>query len=93
MEPPNKGHFGTSHTVLCRGAVLFSEVKDVLVHWEGCAEMCGGCLYLRGSFIGGSTVLLEVGCPVPDAQKRATFYKDPHNKELDQVVKWLTKLM
>ena len=23
LEPPNKGHFGTSHFVLCREAVLF----------------------------------------------------------------------
>ena len=40
VEPPNKGHFGTSHFVLCREVVLFSEVKNVLVQWEGCPEMC-----------------------------------------------------
>ena len=56
VEPPNKGHFGTSHFVLYREAVLFLEVKNVLVQWEGCAEMCplqGGCPFLRGSFIRG----------------------------------------
>ena len=54
VEPPNKGHFGTSHFVLCREAVFFSEVKNVLVQWEGCAEMCplqGGCLFLGGSTV------------------------------------------
>ena len=34
VEPPNKGHFGTSHFVLCREGVLFSEVKNVLLKWE-----------------------------------------------------------
>ena len=28
VEPPNKGHIGTSHFVLCREVVLSSEVKN-----------------------------------------------------------------
>ncbi len=36
MEPLNKGHFGTSHFVPCREAVLFSEVENVLhIHFWG----------------------------------------------------------
>ena len=31
VEPPNKGHVGTSHFVLCREVVLSSEIKNVLV--------------------------------------------------------------
>ena len=31
VEPPNKGHIGTSHFVLCR---LSLEIKNVLVLWE-----------------------------------------------------------
>ncbi len=30
MEPPSKGHYGTSHFVPCRETVLFSEVENVL---------------------------------------------------------------
>ena len=29
VMPPNKGHFGASHVVLCRETVLFSEVQNV----------------------------------------------------------------
>ncbi len=36
VEPPNKGHFGTNHSVTCRDAVLFSEVENVLhIHFWG----------------------------------------------------------
>ena len=34
MEPPNKGHFGVSHFVLCREAVFFSEVQNILVRYS-----------------------------------------------------------
>ena len=34
VEPLNKGHFGTSHFVLCRDVVLSLEVDNVLVLWE-----------------------------------------------------------
>ena len=35
VEPPNKGHIETSHIVLCREVVLFSEVNFVcLVHLQ-----------------------------------------------------------
>jgi hypothetical protein len=30
MEPPNRGHFGTNHRVLCREAVLLSEVSKYI---------------------------------------------------------------
>ena len=59
VEPPNKGHFGTSHFVLCWEVVLFLEVKN---EWERCPELrplLGGCPYLGGSFIRGSTVCTE----------------------------------
>jgi hypothetical protein len=55
----NKGHFGTNYRVLCRepGCPL----SDVLLQWE--ILLLGHCLvsfmrspFLRGSFIGGSTV-------------------------------------
>ena len=58
VEPPNKGHFGISHVVLCREVVLFSEVQNV---WEWYFEECPlqrGCPFLGGSFIGGSTVVI-----------------------------------
>ncbi len=47
MEPPSKGHFGTSHVVPCTEAVLFSEVERVLlVIWE-VSFLCGEvALYL-----------------------------------------------
>ena len=61
VEPLNKGHFGTSHFVLCKEAVLCSEVKNVLLQWEGCTE--GGCPFLGESFIGGSTVPLSLNLP------------------------------
>ena len=32
VEPPNKGHVGTSHFVLCREVVLSLKVDNVLVH-------------------------------------------------------------
>ncbi len=36
VEPSSKGHFGTSHFVSCRKAVLFSEVENVLhIHFRG----------------------------------------------------------
>ncbi len=36
MEPPNKGHLGVSHFVLCLEVVLFLEVKNVhTALWEG----------------------------------------------------------
>ena len=31
VEPPNKGHAGTGHFVLCREVVLSLEVENVLV--------------------------------------------------------------
>ena len=34
LEPPNKGHVGTSHFVLCREVFLSLEVENVLVLWE-----------------------------------------------------------
>ena len=34
MEPPNKGHVGTSHFVHCREVVFPLEVENVLVVWE-----------------------------------------------------------
>ena len=35
LEPPNKGHVGTSHFVICREVVLSLEVENVLVVlWE-----------------------------------------------------------
>jgi len=60
VEPPNKGHFGTSCFVPCREVVPFSEVKDVLIPWERVPEqrpLLGGCPLLGGSFIRGSTIL------------------------------------
>ena len=59
VEPPNKGHFGASHVVLYREAVLFSEVQNVMVLWEWYFEECPlqrGRPFLGGSFIRGSTV-------------------------------------
>ncbi len=38
VEPPIKGHLGTSHFVPCREVILFSEVENVLhihVHFWG----------------------------------------------------------
>ena len=35
VAPPSKGHFGISHFVLNREVVIFSEVKNVLMLWEG----------------------------------------------------------
>ena len=40
VEPPNRGHFGASHVVLCREVVPFSEVQYVLVLWEWYFEEC-----------------------------------------------------
>ncbi len=61
-EPPNKGHFGTSHFVHCREVVLFSEFVSVLhVHSWGYwgSVLCKrGCPFLGESFVRGSTVLL-----------------------------------
>ena len=58
MEPPNKGHFGTNHSVHCREDVLFSEVsKCIITMGTGTYEVSiirGP--FLRGSFIGGFTV-------------------------------------
>ena len=34
VEPLNKGHVGTSHSVLCREVVLSLEVENVFVLWE-----------------------------------------------------------
>ena len=68
VEPPNKGHFGTSHFVLCRDVVLSLEVDNVLVLWE--SERLGPkevsfierllllCPLFRGSTIRGSTVII-----------------------------------
>ena len=55
MEPPSKGQFGISHLVLWRKVVLFSEV--IPMQWESGREhpLLGGCPFLGGSFIGGST--------------------------------------
>ena len=33
VEPPNKGHFGGTASVLISEVVLFSEVKNVLMLW------------------------------------------------------------
>ena len=44
--------------------VIFSEVKNELLLWERGPEVCpllGGCPFLRGSFIGGSTVHTYAG--------------------------------
>ena len=51
VKPPNEGHVGTSHFVLCREVVLSLEVENVLVHvlWES-----------EGSFIKRSFLL----CPL-----------------------------
>ncbi len=35
MEPKSKGHFGTSHFVPCREAVLFSEVEMYCIYTLG----------------------------------------------------------
>ena len=34
VEPLNRGHFGTSHFVLCKEAIHSLEVENVLVLWE-----------------------------------------------------------
>ena len=59
VEPLNKGHFGICHFVIRWEVVLFSELKHEALLWERGPEACplsGGCPYLGGSFIGGSTV-------------------------------------
>ncbi len=40
VEPPNKGHLGISHFVLCWEVVPFSEVKNVLLLRERGPEEC-----------------------------------------------------
>ncbi len=35
VEPPSKGHFGTSHFVPCREVVLFSEVEMYCIYTLG----------------------------------------------------------
>ena len=40
VEPPNKGHFGDTASVLISEVVLFSEVKNVLMLWERDPEEC-----------------------------------------------------
>ena len=60
MEPPCKGHFGAIHFVLYGEVVLFSEVKNELLQWGRGPEECpllGGCPFLRGSFIIGSSTI------------------------------------
>ena len=55
------GYFGASHVVLCREAVLFSEVQYVYMLWERYFEECPlqrSRPFLRGSSIGGFTVSL-----------------------------------
>ena len=59
VEPPNKGHFGASHVVLCREAVLF---RNVLVLWGRYSEECPlqkDHPSLGGSFIRGSTACIS----------------------------------
>ena len=59
VEPLNKGHF-TSQFVLCSEVVLFLRLKWIIA-WERCPEECpllGGCPFLGGSFIRGSTSYL-----------------------------------
>ena len=78
VEPPNKGHLGTSHFVLRWEAVLFSEVKNELLLWERGPEVCplsGGCLCLGGSFIGGSTVCTHVHTLLYTWEKPARVYR------------------
>ena len=33
VEPPNKGHFGDTASVLISEVVLFSEVKNIIMLW------------------------------------------------------------
>ena len=59
VEPPNKGHIGTFRLSLVerlsssRRSIYTQNVQ--LVHF--CLSFIGGCPYLGGSFIGGSTVI------------------------------------
>ena len=55
VEPLNKGHFGTSHFVLCWEAVLFLEVTAL-----GKVSKRVSKLSLSGPYIGGSTVWLRL---------------------------------
>ena len=60
VEPPSKGHFWTNHFVICREAVLFSEVENLLhIHFEGYGKcpLYKGCPFLGGPFITGLIVL------------------------------------
>ena len=68
VEPPNKGHAGTSHFVLCREVVLSLEVENVLVLWE--SEHLGPQdvsfierLFLLCPLFGGSTIRGSTVCP------------------------------
>ena len=56
VGPPNKGHFGGSHVVLCREVVLFLRSK---MYWSygNRVSFMSGCPFLGGSFIGGSIVI------------------------------------
>ena len=57
VEPPNKGRLGTSHFVL-RIERLYSSWRFKMNYCRGpkVCPLLGGCLFLRGSFIWGSTV-------------------------------------
>ena len=50
VEPPNKGHFRTSHFVLCREAVLSSVVKKVLALWKDGHLGAGNVSFIERSF-------------------------------------------
>ena len=61
VEPPNKGHFGSTAFVLYLEAVLRWEVQ--IINW--CGSQCplyGGCPLVGGSIIGGSTVYSVLMC-------------------------------
>ena len=70
MEPPNKGHVGTNHFVLCREVVLSLEVENVVVLWE--SEHLGPqdvsfierlfllCPLFGGATIRGSTIIIKI---------------------------------
>jgi len=45
LEPPYKGHFGTSCFIPCREDVPFLEVKNVLMLWERDPEHCYSVLF------------------------------------------------
>ena len=60
MEPLNNGHSGDRPLVHCREVVPISEVSECMhgtMSWEQAVRpFYGGCLLLRVSTIGGSTV-------------------------------------